>query len=153
MNRRRRQRPDSSKPPTPGSHTNTYRLWTLLIPLLSRWTPPLTKNHRSLLHLLYVRRYCNDKLPIYVPNSLYFYAHYILLLFTTQLLRLWNFRYCCVYITVYINTAERRDLLQKPALSWRFCKDGVFSKDCIFVGKNGVFSGIVYNLTNKANPV
>ena len=55
--------------------------------------------------------------------------------------------------TMYINTAKRRDLLQKPASSCWFCKHGVFSKDGIFAGKNGVFSGIVYNLRFKANPV
>jgi len=54
---------------------------------------------------------------------------------------------------VYINTAKKQDLLQKLASSCWFCKDGVFSKDGIFAGENRVFSRIVYNLTNKADPV
>jgi len=54
---------------------------------------------------------------------------------------------------VYTNTAKKWDLLQKPASSYWFCKNGVLSKDGIFAGENGDFSRIVYNLTCEANPV
>jgi hypothetical protein len=46
-------------------------------------------------------------------------------------------------ISIFILTRQKRDLLQKPASSCRFCKNGVVSKDGIYLvvrrEKMGIF--------------